>query len=367
MSIPIWLTRRECAHRWPLLLAELAVVATAVALALGLELVGRAREAAVATQIDQMGAAIRLVPQGSSAVARQRFETLDQLLPAGALERANTRLASTARAIEPRLALLAPSSQGPMPVVGVAAAGRAAGGGLALGTRELAIGETFARQRGLGVSSTLALYGSVFRVLQVLPSRGDEDDLMAFASLADLQAVAGLPGAVNEVRLFARVGAREALERAARDAFPDAHLLVADRGQVAETDIPSSLGRFRATVFALLALAAGLGLLAAGRLSAAERSRELAILAAVGADARTLTAALLARSCLVGLAGAMVGVALAASVAFAQDAASMRALPGLGCPLALAVAAAAVLSGVTALPTVLAVTRRDPFRLLAEP
>jgi hypothetical protein len=97
------------------------VIAAIAATVTAMELVARAREEAVAAQIDAMGPALTVVPRGTSAGALARYELGEGALPAGVEEAVQGALGSDLRSIERRLVVHREVAGARVPVVGVEA------------------------------------------------------------------------------------------------------------------------------------------------------------------------------------------------------------------------------------------------------
>lgn len=360
-SPALWLTARELgARRRRVALAALVVAATAAA-ATAMELVARAREEAIAADIDAMGPALTIVPQGVTAAALARLDLGDRVLPPGAEAAARAALGRDLRAIERRLVVHRELSGVRVPVIGVEEdASRAA----SIGSSEAALGSELARR--LGYPQRFGIGEDPRWVAGVLPSTGTADDTAVFVPIRELQALAAVE-AVNELRLFLRAGVspREAEARLARAPL-GAAVIRSDRGEVADGEAQQSLSRHRGAAYAVLALVAGLCLLIAAHLDAAERRVELATLVAIGASRWTVLGALLSRSALVAVIGAIAGVIGGAALAVSQAPSVGSIVGGAQAVAAATVAAALALGVVASAPTALAAVARDPVRDLQD-
>lgn len=354
----LWLTVRELgARRRRVALAALVVAAMATA-ATATELVARAREAAVAAQIDAMGPALTVAPPGVGSGRLARLELGEEVLPADVEDAVRAALGRDLRAVERRLVVHREVAGVRGPVVGVEAGALPGAAGAAMVGSELA--------RRLGDVSSVDVEGRRLRVAGALPSTGSRDDVAVVAPLAEVRAIAGLAG-FNELRLFLRAGVspRDAEARLART-IPGAAVIRSDRGEVADGETHASLARHRGVAYAVMAAVAGLCLLVAAHLDATERRVELATLVAIGASRWTVLGALLSRSALVALAGAVAGLAGGAALAAVQDVDASAVVAGaLGVALA-TVAAALALGVLAAAPTALLAAARDPVRDLQE-
>ena len=353
MRAAAFLATRELRRRRGRAALAAAVVAGAVALSAGLELLGRARERAVEAELDAAGPALRVLAAGVSAgdAAALRFD--GTALPDGAEARVRAALGRDVRAVEPRALLRDPGT-------GVAVVAEAptspASRGLAPG--RLVLGSGLAERWGRRAGDAVPLLGRVFTVAGVLPSSADSTDHAVRVLAADVQV------GVNDLRVFLEPGVRPAdAALTLRAAMPDASIVRIDRGEVAEGGLQSSIAAHRRAVQLVTALVAALALLIATYLDVSERRRELALLAAVGFTRTSLAALVVLRAALCAAAGALAGIALAVGVA-----ASQPQFLGAAVPL-VALAAVVLAVGVAALaaaPIALAAAVSDPVAALQE-
>ena len=359
----LWLTLRDVAGRRRAVLLAASVVAALTAAVAAMEFVARAREEAVATQIDAIGPALSVVPTGTTASALARLALGDATLPANTANAVVAALGSDARAVEPRLILTKRVAGIATPVVGMDWASvpvRAA----AEARDVAALGSELERRRGK--LQRIDIEGRAFDVATVMPSTGSAEDLAVLLPLEAAQTLLGTT-AVNELRVYLRAGidSRTAEARLAT-ALHDARIIRADRGGVADHDTHASLAKHRAVAYAVMGVLAALCLVIAAHLDASERRIELATLAAIGASRATLLGLLLSRSALVAVAGATVGIIAGGALAVAQDPGVAGALGRNGSFALACVAAALGLGLASAAPTALVWALRDPVPELQE-
>jgi putative ABC transport system permease protein len=340
-----------------------SVVAALTAAVTAMEFVARAREEAVATQIDAIGPALSVVPTGTTASALARLALGDASLPARTADTIAAALGSDVRALEARLVLTRPIAGLPTPVIGLD--WTSIPPHTAPGRRDVAaLGSELARR--MGTARRIEVNGRPFDVSSVMPSTGSAEDLAVLLPLEAAQALVGT-SAVNELRVYLRAGIepREAETRLAA-VLRDARAIRTDRGGVADHDAHASLVKHRAVAYAVMGIVAALCLVIAAYLDASERRIELATLAAIGASRATLLGMLLFRSALVAVAGATAGIIAGGALAAAQDPGVSGAI-GRNGPFALACVAAALGIGLaSAVPTALVWALRDPLPELQE-
>lgn len=355
MSPALWLAARELAARGRRVALAAAVVGAIAASVTATELVARAREAAVAEQVDAMGPAVTVVPRGTTPGGLARYE-LQGTLPASTEALVRRALGSRLRAVERRAVFHRHVAGARRLVVGVDAFPDRVRGGPSAAIVGSVLG------RALPVGSTVTIDDRAFEVARILPSAGSVEDVALFIPIAQAGAVT-----VNELRVFLSSGTspREA-ERLLSQAAPGLAVVRSDRGDVADGSLPEALARHRAVAYAVMAAVAALTLLIAAHLDATERKVELATLIAIGASRFTVVGGVLVRSAIVAAAGALAGAVAGGAVAALLEPA-LRGLAASVIETAGGVVVAGVVLGAAAAgPSALACVVRDPVRDLQE-
>jgi hypothetical protein len=313
------LASSELRVRWGRAVLAAAVVATAVALSVSLELLGRGRERAVEAQLDAAGPALRIAGPGVTASDVAMLRDVAAPLDVSPHD-VRAILGGQVRRIEAR-AVLRDRERG-HPVVALQRSSPAAPkqSGSAL------VGIGLAERLRVQPRNTVAVLGRALIVDGVLPSSGDASDFAVFVNARDV----GEPHPTQiDVYLEPGVDAREA-EIELRRALPRAAILHNARGVLVEGGLHQSIAAHRRAVQVVCGLIAALALLIATHLDVSERRRELALLVAVGMRARQIAALVVQRAALCAFAGAVAGVALAALVAAAMASAEVTSVAVVG-------------------------------------
>ena len=360
MRTAAWLAGREIAGRGGSFLLGVAVVAAVVALAIATDALARGGEERVAAQMDRISAPLEVLPAGISVTQLARGAMAATSLPPGTLDRIGSALKGSLRGLEARLLV-----EGALADRTVALVGTAGGASPLPDLRpdEIAVGATLAQRLGFRYGDTPVLMGESARVGALLPSAGTIDDESVFLPLERLQRLVNADGRINHVRIFLRAGtdsvrAKELLERSGLRA----NVIRRDRGDAVDRDTPTSLSIWRAAAFAAAGLACAAWLAFATRLNLAERRREMATLAAIGAGSGDLVTVVVLRSAATAGAGALLGIVLGTAAGHLLQA------PSFGtAPLVLCVGLATiVLSAVVAAPVAILAARADPVEALDE-
>lgn len=312
LATSAWLASRDLRARWPRVLLAAVVVAVLSGVAVTLELLGRAREEAVAMRVDAMGPPLSVVPAGTTAEALGRLDLGGRALPDGTEQTISAVLGASLRRVEPRLVVTAQAGGIEVPLIGLAPP--AWGDGPATG---LVVGAELGRRFRPG--TTIEVGSETLKVARVAQEVGGAEDAAFAAPLALVERLAGRDTA-RELRVYLRAGVDPGdSERSLRAALPAAAVVRHDRGPVAASEVQTSLAAHRHAAYVLLAVVALLCLAIAAQLDAAERRVELATLSALGAPGRTMIAVLVLRACTAGIVGATAGAAAATSAAALQD------------------------------------------------
>ena len=322
MKAALWIAWRELKGRGVRLFLNISLVSMAVALCIAMELISMARENAVAAKIDNIGPAFKLFPTDVKSIDLARYNTGNSVLPEQTVADLRSELSRRVRAVEGRL-LFKDSLQGfSIPVIGIDPENVISPFEVLkhLDHGNAAIGPELARMLGKGKDNILVLGNQPFEISSVLPASGNSEDLAIFISLPQAQEISGLKSAVNEIRIFPYPGSSlEDMEASLRTEAGRVNVLKTSRGEVAEEKVKDSLHLYRTVLYIVAVLVVGIGLMIGTCLNMKERKLELATLFAIGSTGSSVLSALILRSVIVGLFGAVFGYALGAVFALIQD------------------------------------------------
>ena len=176
---------------------------------------------------------------------------------------------------------------------------------------EAMVGAAAARQLGLDVGERLELRGGGFRIVGVYNAGVPFEDQGAALPLTAVERIRGRPGDATTIAVKVAPGTRasELGDQLGR-AFPGT-VSISQPGQVARIDTNSLLIRKTALVFAALALViGGIAVMNTMLMAVFERRAEFALLLAVGWPRRLVGQLVLREGLILGLAGALVGLAI---------------------------------------------------------
>lgn len=369
MTPALWLSFQELTKRRLGTAIAVSVIALAISFAAGLELVARAREAAVAADLDQIGPAIRIIPRGKTARDLARFELEFAPFNTEDVRRLRREYRSSVSSIEGRLSLKVPFRDRMIPVVGVATETVIVPfeDFRRLSEDELLIGAELASNLGVSVGQAFRIQGRSFKILAVLPETASEDDTAVFVHLRQLQRMFSFPDRFNEIRIFPAAGADvDALAASIAARHTDMTTLTTQRGETAEQAMHATLRDHRRVLYMVTGVVIAVSVLIWSYINGSERRLELATLVAVGGSAWTVVSMILTRGALLGAFGAVLGFLVGLVISLGQDLEStMRVLPALDL-LGIVVVTSTILSATGALPAAWLVAVQDPVRILQD-
>jgi len=349
----LWLVRRDLTARPFRAALAVLLVASLTAVALTLELLGRAREEAVAAAIDAMGPGLSVVPAGSTSAGLERLDLGVLALPPATGAAIVRLLAHDLRKLERRIVARVELQGVPTPLVGLE--------GLPDGQAE--IGASLASRLGDGAR---VLLGDVeLEVARPRPTEASMEDHAVFVSLATASRLSGI-GGPNWLRIYVGPGASVDESAHRLEDLPGVAVLRAERGAVADVETQDALLRHRTLVQIVLLLTGVVGLALVAHLDAFERLLELATLGAIGASREAIVAMVTARSAAVAAAGVMLGTLISVLTCWVQDPEASYAISRSGALVPGLVLATTLLGAASAIPTGLANASRDPVPFLQD-
>ncbi len=369
MTPVVWLSFSELTKRRLGTAIAVSVIALAVSFSAGLELVSRAREAAVAADLDQIGPAIRIIPRGKTARDLARFELETAPFTTEDVRKLRSEYRSAASSIEPRLSLKVPFRNEKISVVGVIPETIIAPSDdfRRMTKDKLLIGAELASDLSVTPGQKITIQGHTFDVLAILPETASEDDTAVFVNIKQLQQIFSLPGQFNELRIFPAAGADvDAMAASIATRHTDMTALQTQRGETAEQPMHETLRDHRRVLYLITGLVIAVSVLIWSYINGSERRLELATLVAVGGSAWTVVSMILTRGALLGLFGAVLGLLVGMGISLGQDLQStMRVLPAFDLAVVVVVTST-LLSAAGALPAAGLVAVQDPVKALQD-
>jgi putative ABC transport system permease protein len=258
---------------------------------------------------------------------------------------------------------------------------------------EMIVGRVLAEQLHLAPGDAAPLLGRTFKVREVRPPAGNEDDVTVWINLAEAQELLGQTGRISAIlalSCFCAEATPEGIRREVTQILPDTQIVelspqaatrraararAAEHG--AETVAAEEAGRtaaraerhaFTAWVVPLVIAACTVWVGVLALLNVRERRDEIAILRALGTSARRIFSIFLVKSLSAGLAGAAVGYGAGLALGHAW----LRWESGGAAPifdgnlLAAVLVLAPLLSAMAGLLPALTAAQQDPAVILRE-
>lgn len=353
MKTALWLVWRDLGAR-PFRAALAALlVASLTAVALTLELLGRAREESVAAAIDGIGPSLSVGPAGVTPAGLQRLDLGVLALPPTTVDSIVARLGSDLRKLERRVVARVELHGMTTPLIGL----EELPDGLAEPGASLAA--------SLEASARVAVGGLKLDLAPSRPSEASMEDHALFVSLGTATRLSGVAGP-NWLRVYLGPGASVADAAHKLADVPGIAVIRNDRGAVADGETQDALSRHRALVQVVLLLMGVVGLAIVAHLDAFERVLDLATLKAIGASRTAIAAMVTSRSAAVAGAGAVLGTAISLLACWVQAPEASFAISRSGALVPGLVLGAILLGAASAAPTGFASASRDPIRYLQD-
>jgi ABC-type lipoprotein release transport system permease subunit len=305
-----WVTWREFLRRKSFFITGIIMVAVGVSLYTSVEFILKAREVAVAAEIDHIGPAFRLIPTGKTAKDLALFDLGSDYFKSERIDKMQKEFSSLIRALDGRLVLRVPVDGMIFPVIGIDP-DRAVSPFKALkrlSDNDVVIGKELALKIDKKEGDKVSIKNSNFNVAAILPHTGNADDTAIFLSIKKLQNLFGFPDVVNEIRVFSLPGVKMGtIKDTLSSSYPNISIIGMSRGDVAEHEINLSLSQHRNALYLIMAFVIALCIFIWSYLDSHDRKIEVATVIAVGGTGMTVLGILILKTALVGFIGALIG------------------------------------------------------------
>ncbi len=345
----IW---RELRERPVAMLASLAAILLAVLAFVSIRSVGVSSEAAVAYELESLGANVLMLPK---EVSLQNYYAADLHARTMPEEHATRLVLANLEGVEhvsPRLCVPAELGTAAVTLTGILPQAefqaKAAWGGMqmfsnthegckrahiaaplegaeslsqirviqSLKEDEVFLGAEAAVHGLAGPGDAVQLLGKTFKVVGVLPAKGTVDDGRVFAHLHTVQDLAGKGPVVNAIEIM---GCCEdvagSLVARLQDMFPDTKIVTISQVVQTQVSINRTLSRVSILIFVVLIAIGGASMATAMYANVSERRREVGTLMAMGATPGFVVRLFLWKAATLGIVGGLVGSAAGTLVA----------------------------------------------------
>ena len=179
------------------------------------------------------------------------------------------------------------------------------------------VGTDLAESQGIEKGQTVSLLGADFRVAGVLPATGTSDDSRVLAHLHRVQELADTGPIVNVIEVMGCCeDAATDLVGELDDLLPDARVVTISQIVQTQVIVNRLMNRLSYAVFGILMVIGGASIASVMFANVAERKRELGTLMALGATPGMVSRMILLKASAVGVAGGICGLALGVLAAF---------------------------------------------------
>ncbi len=334
------LVRRELSHRKGQAISGLLAIVLGVAVIVALRSVTQVSEVAVATKLDNLGANVLVLPQGTSVDDYRSADIDASTMPEAYVERivastlpgvdnlsptltrrmdvAGKRLVVTGILPTSEIASkpvwqLETLSEGPAhscatEVKAHAKAHLSRKAVTTLDEKSCLVGAAAAARLGVQKGGTVDLGGSPLRVEAVLPETGTVDDDRLFVHLRTMQRLLGTPGQISSIEIMGCCNAiTDGLLGKLRNVLPDTKITTVQ--QIVATQIETN-ALVKKVSFAFLWVVLVVGGLSIGNsvwANVNQRRREIGILRLLGTPRAGIYGLMLGRAAILGLVGGVAG------------------------------------------------------------
>jgi len=356
------LVRRELSHRKGQAISGLLAIVLGVAVIVALRSVTRVSEIAVATKLDNLGANILVLPQGTSVDDYRSADIDASTMPEEYVERIVASTLPGVDNLSPKLTrrmevrghrlvvtgILPTSEIAAKPVwqletlaegpthscskdAGIHAKDHLARKAVTtLDEKACLVGSAAATRLGVAVGGAVDLGGSPLTVEAVLPETGTVDDDRVFVHLRTMQRLVSTPGQISSIEIMGCCNAiTDGLLGKLRNVLPDTKITTV--GQIVATQVETN-ALVKKVSFAFLWVVLVVGGLSIGNsvwANVNQRRREIGILRLLGTPRAGIYGLMLGRAALLGLVGGLGGWCLGtlAGTTLGADITGMRVWP----------------------------------------
>lgn len=183
------------------------------------------------------------------------------------------------------------------------------------------IGAQIADRLGIKAGGSLELGGKTFQVEHVLLESGTSDDIRVFANLADVQAVLGLEGQINEIKaidclcLTADENPLGILRAELESALPEAKVVMLKALAETRARQRQSAEKYFAFVTPVILVGCALCIGALGMMNVIARKQEIGLFRALGHSSTSIYSLILGKALLIGTVGAILGYVTGSALA----------------------------------------------------
>ncbi|MGE3309666.1 MAG: ABC transporter permease [Limisphaerales bacterium] len=325
MNPPTLILRELWHHRWNSFWTMAALTA-AVTLLVAFRLTGEASERETRRVMRDLGFNLRIIPAGTDDDVLWSKGHSDVTMPEDYVHKlaAQKGVFMTFNHLTATLRQRYPVADGELLLEGVSPSISDEGKkpmGFSIPKGQLYLGSSAARRLQANRGDSLTLGGQSFTVERVLSESGTDDDIRVYGQLADIQAVLGLPGRINEIQavdclcLTADKDPLSQLKSALAAMLPDTRVLHVRALADARARQRQMAEKYAAFTAPLTLAIAGLWVGTLAILNVRQRRAEIGLWRALGYGSSRLTGLFLGKAVLLGGVAGLIGAVAGTLVA----------------------------------------------------
>ena len=185
-----------------------------------------------------------------------------------------------------------------------------------LAGKDCFVGTTVARKLSLSEGDTIAIEGSVFQVVKVLPETGTVDDARVFANLHEVQTLLGINGQVSAIEIMGCCNEiSQGLLGKLRNILPDTRITTINQIVATQIETNQMMRRLSIAFLLIIIVVGGISIANCIWANVNERRREIGILRMIGYHKHHIFAILLAKAAIMGSVGGLLGYLLGLAAA----------------------------------------------------
>jgi putative ABC transport system permease protein len=310
LSFSLWLSWRELNGRRTVFAINVILVAFLVALAVTLDLMGKARKASVDMRIDYMGPALSIVPEGVGSSDLVRSDLKDRTISVDVIEDVRGELSLLLRGVEARLIVDVTVEGQNTPFVGMDFDEVLSYPFTKYSPRddEVLMGKIVAGKLNKKTGDLIQVGAQAFTVAGIIETTGSIDDATLFLSLPILQKLAGKERRINEIRIFPKSAA--ALLKAKQiisERYGGFGVVDSFRGETAEKDIDMALRNYQRIIYAAAVALIALSIMTSTYINLDGRRTEIETIYTLGATRGVVLQVLTLRTAWITFLGSVAG------------------------------------------------------------
>ncbi len=318
----LWFSWQELKGRKIVFFINLLIIMLLIALAVSLDLMGKAREGSILNRVDYIGPSLSLVPKGVRSSDLSTAQLKGRTFPLKVHYDLSKDFSSLLRASEARLLMNMRVGQREVPLVGMDfnEVYSYPFSQFSLRDDEVLIGSILARKLGKGKGDTIKVKSRKFMIAEIVDTTGGIDDISVFMSLHVLQELTGKGGFINEIRIYPRSSSSlDMIKSLFKKQYPQIDIVDSYRGEIAEEGIETVLSDYQKAVYAAAFVLIAICIVISTYINLDGRRSEISTIYTLGATKGIIFQILTLRNIWIAFLGSTIGQLVALLITIFQD------------------------------------------------